>query len=194
MTQGNLNNGAYEIRDADADEYGAIGRLTVDVFQQLPDMPGPDKMPEFYAMLQDVGTRAANPATNILVAVDSRRRLLGAVTFVGDMKFYGVDGSESWRSGASGFRHLVVDVEARGCGLGRALTNKCIQKARRAGSSHLIVHTTKAMQTAWQLYDRMGFQHSVDLDFCQGNLPVYGFHLPLRQEQSTTPLISSHAR
>jgi hypothetical protein len=43
----------------------------------------------------------------------------------------------------------------------------------------MIIHTTMAMQTAWRMYESMGFKRSEDLDFMQGDLPVYGFRLTL---------------
>jgi hypothetical protein len=35
------------------------------------------------------------------------------------------------------------------------------------------------MQTAWKMYEKMGFVRSLDLDFMQGQLPVFGFRLKL---------------
>jgi hypothetical protein len=35
------------------------------------------------------------------------------------------------------------------------------------------------MWIAWGLYERLGFERSEDLDFMQGELPVYGFRLSL---------------
>jgi len=64
-------------------------------------------------------------------------------------------------------------------GVGRALTEACIQLAREAGHTEVILHTTQAMQVAWGLYERMGFERSTGLDFLQGQLPVFGFRLLL---------------
>jgi hypothetical protein len=36
-----------------------------------------------------------------------------------------------------------------------------------------------AMQTAWKMYENLGFKRSDDLDFTQGELPVFGFRLKL---------------
>ena len=43
----------------------------------------------------------------------------------------------------------------------------------------MIIHSTMAMQTAWKMYEKLGFKRSGDLDFIQGELPVYGFRLVL---------------
>jgi hypothetical protein len=42
-----------------------------------------------------------------------------------------------------------------------------------------IAHTTMAMQTAWKMYENLGFKRSEDLDFRQGELSVFGFRLLL---------------
>jgi hypothetical protein len=67
------------------------------------------------------------------------------------------------------------------------------QPERRQGTCHcvhcagartrpyeVVLHTTKAMQTAWGMYERLGFSRSPDLDFLQKDLPVFGFRLSLR--------------
>jgi ribosomal protein S18 acetylase RimI-like enzyme len=80
---------------------------------------------------------------------------------------------------ASGIRLLAVDSNARGMGIGRALTQECIQLAKEKDQAKVILHATKAMQKAWGLYERMGFKRSPYLDFEQEGFPVYGFNLEL---------------
>jgi hypothetical protein len=48
---------------------------------------------------------------------------------------------------------------------------------KEKGHAQVILHTTQAMQIAWTLYERLGFERSKDLDFVQGDLPVFGFRL-----------------
>jgi hypothetical protein len=52
--------------------------------------------------------------------------------------------------------------------------------AAEHGISEVVIHTTKSMQLAWSMYERLGFQRSPDLDFQQHSLPVYGFRLKLK--------------
>ena len=44
----------------------------------------------------------------------------------------------------------------------------------------MVLHTTRAMETAWRMYEQLGFRRSPDLDFRQGELEVFGFELRLR--------------
>jgi GNAT superfamily N-acetyltransferase len=115
-----------------------------------------------------------------LVAVSSKGQIAGGVVYFNDMQYYGSGGTATKEKNASGFRLLAVDPSARGGGIGNLLTNKCILKARDQKKEQLIIHTTKAMQVAWKMYENLGFKRSVDLDFMQGELPVFGFRLLLK--------------
>jgi ribosomal protein S18 acetylase RimI-like enzyme len=53
---------------------------------------------------------------------------------------------------------LVVDPRARGKGIGRSLTEACIERARRDGASAISLHTSPAMEAALALYLKMGFE------------------------------------
>jgi GNAT superfamily N-acetyltransferase len=64
-------------------------------------------------------------------------------------------------------------------GVGKALTNTCIQLAIDRGHNQVILHTTQAMQVAWNLYLNMGFERSPDLDFSQEGFQVFGLRLRL---------------
>lgn len=169
----------FKVRRADPKEYERLGQLTVQAYLQLPGMPGLDEQPAYYAMLRDVGARAIRPTIEILVAVTADHELLGGVTFVGDMQYYDSGGTACTHTGSSGIRLLAVKPEARGFGAGRALTAACVRRAVEKGSAQVILHTTRAMETAWGLYERMGFLRSPDLDFRQGRLSVYGFRLSI---------------
>ena len=172
------------IRDARPEEFDPLGRMTVSVYEQLPGMPGQDQIPEYYAMLFDVQARLRNSSVRVLVAVDDRPgpsqgKLLGGVTFVGDMQQYDADTSATELENTGGIRLLAVDPDARGRGVGRALTEACIECSRNLGHAHIALHTTRSMEVAWGLYERMGFTRSPDLDFAQGDQAIFGFRLAL---------------
>jgi GNAT superfamily N-acetyltransferase len=62
-------------------------------------------------------------------------------------------------------RLLAVAPEARGQGIGTALMEECIRRARGLGSPCLNLHTTDMMQVAMRMYERMGFVRAPELDF-----------------------------
>jgi GNAT superfamily N-acetyltransferase len=55
-------------------------------------------------------------------------------------------------------RMLVVHPRYRGLGIGRALTEECIRRARRDGAPLIALHTSSIMKTALDMYLRLGFE------------------------------------
>jgi ribosomal protein S18 acetylase RimI-like enzyme len=110
-----------------------------------------------------------------MLAVSGTNQILGAVVFFGDMKYYGSGGTASQEPQAAGFRLLAVGDDARGQGIGKMLTLECITRARLKNRKTMVIHTMQAMMLAWRIYERMGFLRAPDLDFIQGNFPVFGF-------------------
>jgi GNAT superfamily N-acetyltransferase len=133
-------------------------------------------------MLANIGNLTENPKTKLLVAVTSNGKIGGGVVYFGDMKYYGSGGTATTEINAAGFRLLTVDLNARGKGIGKLLTEACIQLAKEEKQNQIIIHTTMAMQVAWRMYEKMGFKRSKDLDFMQEDLPVFGFRLFLLKE------------
>lgn len=151
----------------------------VDVYSELDGFPNALEQPAYYQMLANIGKQTEKPHTELLVAVSSEGSIGGAVVYFSDMKQYGSGGTATLEKNASGFRLLAVDPKTRGQGIGKHLTLKCIEKAREIENRQVIIHTTKAMQIAWNMYEKLGFVRSEDLDFMQEELPVFGFRLRL---------------
>jgi GNAT superfamily N-acetyltransferase len=164
------------IRPAGPEDFRALGQLMVDTYAALDGFFKPAEAPEYYAMLANIGDLARKPGAELWVAADEDR-LLGGVVYFSDMAQYGSAGTANQEKDASGFRFLAVAPEARGRGVGRALMEACIDRARAAGHRQMVIHTTDAMKTAWAMYERRGFRRSEDLDFRKGALAIYGFRL-----------------
>ena len=168
-----------EIREIQPDEYETLGRLMVEVYSNLEGFPKPDEQPDYYEALANIGQFTEQDHTQVLIALSADGKLLGGVVYFSDMSMYGSGGTATGVKNASGIRLLGVDPNARGAGVGRALTDACIQQARDRGQAEVVLHTTMAMQVAWALYLKLGFERSPDLDFHQEDLPVFGFRLRL---------------
>jgi GNAT superfamily N-acetyltransferase len=169
----------YSVRNAHPDEFENIGKLMVHVYSRLDGFPKESEQPAYYNMLAHVGDLTNKPGTELLIAVAPDNKIGGAVVYFSDMQYYGSGGTATKEQYAAGFRLLAVDPAARGQGIGRILTIECIRKTKDKGLSQVIIHTTMSMQTAWKMYERLGFKRSEDLDFMQGKLPVFGFRLSL---------------
>lgn len=174
-----MNNFNYIIRNAFPSEFTVIGKLLIGVYSQLDGFPKEDEQPNYYKMLANIGDFTNHPETELLVAVDNNNTILGAVVYFNDMQYYGSGGIATQEKNAAGFRLLGVDNNARGKGIGKLLTQECIKKATENNLNQVIIHSTLAMQTAWKMYENIGFQRSEDLDFMQGELAVFGFRLKI---------------
>lgn len=167
----------YHVRNAIPEEFERIGKLMVDVYSQLDGFPKKEDQPDYYKMLANIGELSYKAHTELLVAIDNQGNIGGAVVYFSDMISYGSGGTATKEKNASGFRLLAVDPKVRGLGLGKLLTLECIKKAKEMDQPQVIIHSTKAMQVAWKMYEKIGFKRSEDLDFMQEKLPVFGFRL-----------------
>lgn len=174
-----MTNQEHTIRNAKANEFEEIGKLMVLVYSQLEGFPKESEQPNYYKMLANIGDLTTNPDTELLVAVTSDDKIVGGVVYFGDMQYYGSGGIATKEKNTSGFRLLAVNPMNREQGIGKLLIKDCIEKAKEKKQQQLIIHSTMAMQTAWKMYERLGFKRSKDLDFMQGELPVFGFRLLL---------------
>ena len=174
-----MSNQEYIIRNAKPNEFEETGKLMVRVYSQLEGFPKESEQPDYYNMLANIGELTKKPNTELLIAVSSEGKIGGAVVYFSDMKFYGSGGTATREQNASGFRLLAVDPSVRGQGIGKLFSIECIRKAKEHQNSQVVIHTTKAMQVAWKMYENLGFKRSKDLDFMQEELPVFGFRLIL---------------
>lgn len=62
-------------------------------------------------------------------------------------------------------RLVAVAPGARGRGVGAALVNECLCRARLADAATVTLHTTDLMRAALRLYERLGFVRAPELDF-----------------------------
>ena len=172
-----MNSSNYIIRNAFPSEFKAIGKSLISIYSQLDGFPKEDEQPNYYKMLANIGDFTNHPETELLVAVDNSNTILGAVVYFNDMQYYGSGGIATQEKNSAGFRLLGVDNNVRGKGIGKLLTQECIRKATENNLNQVIIHSTLAMQTAWKMYENIGFRRSEDLDFMQGELAVFGFRL-----------------
>jgi ribosomal protein S18 acetylase RimI-like enzyme len=174
-----MNNQAYVVREAATEEFRDIGALMVHVYGQLAGFFSEEDNPAYYNKLANVGELTAHPMTKLLVAVGPSGQLAGAVVYIGDMKQYGSQGAATHEVDAAGFRLLAVDPVIRGKGIGKLLTNACIQLARDQQRKQVVIHSTNAMKIAWKMYEKIGFERAKELDFSKDDFPIFGFRLKL---------------
>jgi ribosomal protein S18 acetylase RimI-like enzyme len=89
------------------------------------------------------------PATTLLVARDEDGSLVGTLTLA---LFRIPTGLRAW------IEDVVVDEEARGRGIGEALTREAVRRAEEAGARTVDLTSRPARTAANRLYERLGFR------------------------------------
>ena len=155
------------IREAREDELDAAGALVARAYQGNGTPHGKDtEYGEYLDHIRDARGRSAH--CPILVAVDAdvdadaAGTLLGCVSYVPDAAG---PFAELEVDGEAGFRMLGVDPAAQGRGVGQALVEACIARARAAGRRGLAISTGPDMVAAHRLYERLGFRRAPARDF-----------------------------
>lgn len=136
--------------DADAP---VINRLAVLAFSQYSD-----KYNDWPAMTKVLEKMSDMAATAEVVVAEHDNRIVGAVGYLPPFAAKASHFKPEWPV----VRMLVVDPQARGLGAGRALTQTCVDRARRDGAPEIALHTSEMMTVALPLYLRMGFVRVAD--------------------------------
>jgi ribosomal protein S18 acetylase RimI-like enzyme len=154
------------IRNAHDDDLDRVSALLVDAYAQY--MPPREALTEeeragwdgYRRNIADVWSRAAISST---IVAERGGTLLGSVNYYAPGQADSVDGA--WPDGWASIRLLGVSPLARGQGIGRALMNECLRRARADGATAMGLHTTKLMDVARAMYLRLGFTRVPEHDF-----------------------------
>jgi len=144
----------YESRDAEN-----LNRIAVSAFDQFRDHYG-----DWPAMLAGLSKTSALGASGEVIIAELQHKPAGAVAYFGPKSQKAAFFDQRWPI----IRMLVVDPAFRGNGIGRALTDECIARARRDGSPIIALHTSPIMTVALPMYLRMGFVKAHDAP------PIFG--------------------
>ncbi|MDA8061850.1 MAG: GNAT family N-acetyltransferase [Actinomycetota bacterium] len=169
-----------EVRPVTPEEYRAAGEVVVAAYRALP---GASTTAGYEEALADVAGRARTAV--VLVAVDpvvsgapeDATRVLGCVTYV---EGCGSLWAEQLEEGEASIRMLGVDPAAQGRGVGAALLDHCIRRARESGARALFLHSTPWMSAAHHLYAKAGFVRVPERDWePTPEVPLLAFRLDL---------------
>jgi GNAT superfamily N-acetyltransferase len=156
---------AFSVRQARDEELEAAGDVVADAYRPMPGMGAG------HPYLDEVrDARGRSGEVEVLVAVDDAGCILGSVSYVRD---HTSPYAELEVEGEAGFRMLGVAEAARGRGVGRALVEACVERARAASRRGVALSTDPRWTTAQRVYERAGFRHVPERDFA----PVPGVFL-----------------
>lgn len=167
------------IRPAEPAELPAVGELTVGAYVADGYLSTAD---DYATELRAASDRAAG--AELAVAVDESGGLLGTVTFA----LAGSEWAEISRPGEAEFRMLAVAPQARGRGVGAALTRWCVDRAGEHGCTAVAICSMVQMRTAHRIYERMGFVRAPDRDWWPTpEVELIAYRLDLRAGRGSAP-------
>jgi ribosomal protein S18 acetylase RimI-like enzyme len=144
------------IRLIHADDCDTLARITVEAYRQLN---GQEPLGPYEKELRDVDGRRRD--SEVYVALDDVGALVGGVTYVPGPQHAMAEFTDP---GGCGIRMLAVDPAFQGHGVGRALVETCITRAREQHRERIILHSAPTMGLAQAMYVRMGFREAPELD------------------------------
>ena len=164
-----------EIRPVRPGEHERAGALVVAAYRALP---GAHLSSGYAELLADVARRAEDAVVLVAVGRDvGAGALAGCVTYVPDRSS---PFAEELSDGEAGVRMLAVDPASQGRGIGTALVEACIARARAEGRTALVLHTTPWMEAAHAVYRRLGFSRAPSRDLTPvPEVPLLAFTLAL---------------
>jgi GNAT superfamily N-acetyltransferase len=115
-------------------------------------------------MLAGLSKTSNLSASGEVIIAELQDAFAGAVAYFGPNRPKAPFFDQSWPI----IRMLVVDPAFRGKGIGHALTNECIARAKRDGSPLIALHTSSIMTVALPMYLKMGFVKAYDAP------PIFG--------------------
>lgn len=143
-----------------------IRRANAEFAAQLPE----DLFASYLASALDLEGRAG-AGGDVLVA-ERDGRVVGTITYFRDANDEGM--GPGFPPGTAGIRATAVDPAARGLGLGVALVEACLERARADHRAAVALHTAAFMTAAMAVYERSGFVRDRSYDFPARDFFPYG--------------------
>jgi GNAT superfamily N-acetyltransferase len=147
------------IREYESSDAENLNRIAVSAFGEFRD-----HYQDWPAMRAGLSKTSDLSASGEVIIAELQHTFAGAVAYFGPDRPKAPFFDQTWPI----IRMLVVDPAFRGKGIGRALTDECIARARRDGSPIIALHTSPIMTVALPMYLRMGFVKACDAP------PIFG--------------------
>ncbi|WP_336923266.1 GNAT family N-acetyltransferase [Aquipuribacter sp. SD81] len=126
--------------------------------------------------LRVVADAAPRAAEAVLLAALAGPELLASATYA----TAGNRWAELARPGEAEMRMLAVAPAARGRGVGRLVTQHCLDRARDEGLTRFVLSSGPRMTGAHRMYEGMGFRRTPERDWSPGpgiDLVTYAYEL-----------------
>ena len=146
-----LDYGELRIRPARDDEFDRAGHIAARAFSRLRGLLTPDNWAEMEKAIHFV---TARDKVGILLVAELAGEIADSVRYTGP----GHGGHVIYPDRVAYIRSLAVSLDHPRCGMGRRLTEACIEAAKRDQAAAVGLHVAKANAAANRLYGQLGFR------------------------------------
>jgi GNAT superfamily N-acetyltransferase len=147
------------LRDYQSSDAENLNRIALSAFDQFRDHYN-----DWPAMRAGLSKTSALGVSGEVIIAELQGTFAGAVAYFAPNSQKAAFFDQRWPI----IRMLVVDPAFRGTGIGRALSDACIARAKRDGSPIIALHTSPIMTVALPMYLKMGFAKAHDAP------PIFG--------------------
>ncbi|HSH81744.1 MAG TPA: GNAT family N-acetyltransferase [Herpetosiphonaceae bacterium] len=164
----------FRIRDARPEDGDKIRAVTLAAYEQYADV-----MPhwQMYRRQHLLATLEEQGPEERIVAERNGEIIGSVLLYPATATVYE---TETANAGWPEIRLLAVPPSVRGQGVGKALLDECVRRARGAGATTLGLHSEDIMEAAVHLYQRTGFVRAPETDFNPSETAVVkGYRLSL---------------
>ena len=148
------------IRDALIGERAAIRALTLAAYEELASVMAPSA---WAALRQALTTTLDGDVVGQRIVAEQNGAIVGSVLLCPPTEnaYGGALSRLAWPE----VRLLAVSPAQRGQGIGQALMDECVRRARALGAAMIGLHTSDSLRAAVHMYERMGFERAPADDF-----------------------------
>lgn len=157
-----------EIRTADEDDAAAVAALWTEAYAKA----GPEGRQDPYALQEYF---AVAVSADVWVAVDDGDDVVAVAAVFAP----GAPGRSVAEAGEAEFARLAVARRARRLGIGRALVEGCIGRARELGAEAIALWSRPYQTAAHGLYESLGFRRVPERDHADRDGRRWVFRLDL---------------
>ncbi len=138
----------FQLRAYRAGDSAIVDQIAIAAFSEFNENDGE------WPTRERTPQRASSLATaGEMIVASMQDDIAGCVTYVSP----GLEKQEWFDREWAVIRMLAVRPECRGLGVGKALTEECVRRARRDGAAIIALHTSRLLHVAVAMYERMGF-------------------------------------
>ena len=154
-----MTESALVYRRATVNDIAAIAALLPAAYQDHQSEIGDEHWNRMKRSLSDENQIANLMSFAIGFTCQSQNQLVGIIFLIP-----GGNPSQIFPADWSYIRLLGVDATYRGLGVGKKLTQLCIEEARQMGEQTIALHTSEFMNPARILYEKLGFSRVREIE------------------------------